>query len=112
MFAVPSEFLVIRKRVKNVAGRAAARATAYPVPLESTWLEGTGVNARLPAASCRPARTVRPNDAGAGHVVPDGGLVTAMRSERSKLSPTKTLTPISQKFVVSPSFRKSGKALP
>src|ERR1041385_2635274 len=110
MFAEPSAFLVTLKSPIEVAGSVlAVRATIQPAFAVSVWVAGTGVNAKSPPAS-RFCPIVIPTDA--GHALPDGGFATATTSEPRCERPSKTLTPISPKWRVVPSFGQSGKSAP
>jgi hypothetical protein len=98
------ELRVILKTVRKLAGTDAGRATTQPVALVSVWFAGTGVKAADPLAFLTSVLTVTPKVAGSGQALPAAGFVRAMMSEPVKKSPLKTLTPRTQKFLVSPSL--------
>jgi len=94
------------------------RLDVRPVELESIWLAGSGVKTELPPVSLMFRRTLALKVEAAGHVAPDGGLLTAMMSDPKKVArccacsgasssgsePWKEFTPMIIKNALSPSF--------
>src|SRR5512144_1966295 len=106
-------FLVTANSDSCVAGSGAGRAIARPFGLVSISFAGTGVNARVLALIIKGAASSILKVEAAGQVDPAGGLEIAKRSEpRNEPLPLNRLDPIIAKNWLSPSFGKSGKAVP